>query len=181
MLAARAVSGRGRARRPEDSPVNAVTFLIAQHRSLEGLMDRTLEAASPDERAAALALVGDELVKHLASEEEVFYPAVRASSTVDVLLESLEEHLSLKRFVADLIALDPQAETWEAKFKVLREQAMHHHGEEEEHLFPGVSAAMRAEDLDALGRDLLALQQRLARSGDPRVAVLDQTDEAAPL
>jgi hemerythrin superfamily protein len=156
-------------------------LLVAQHRTLEGLMDATLQAATREDRVAALKRVSDELIKHLSSEEEVFYPAVRASDTVDTLLESLEEHLSLKRFVADLIALSPDAETWEPKFKVLREQAVHHHGEEEEHLFPAVMTSMDGAALEALGQALLAAQHRLERAGDPRVAVLDQTDEAASL
>ena len=54
------------------------------------------------EHARLLAEVGDELTVHIASEEEIFYPAVRAKRTEDVLLESLEEHLSLKRLLADL-------------------------------------------------------------------------------
>src|SRR5688572_26868713 len=118
--------------------MNAITLLIDQHRKLEGLMKIGLEAQQPQPRAQALAHAGDDLTKHLTSEEEVFYPAVKSSSTEDILLESLEEHLSLKRLLADLIALDPAAETWEAKFKVLAEQTEHHHKEEEEHLFPKV-------------------------------------------
>ena len=144
-------------------------------------MKSTVEAHEPKARSAGLARVGDDLTKHITSEEEVFYPAVKAKRTQDVLLESLEEHLSLKRLLADLLTLDPAAETWEPKFKVLKEQTEHHHEEEEENLFPKVRKALDAAELDALGQQMLALQQQLQRAGAPRDAVVEQTDEAAPL
>ena len=161
--------------------MDAIKLLIEQHRKLEGLMKTAVEASAPKARAASLVKVGDDLTKHLTSEEEVFYPAVKAKATEDILLESLEEHLSLKRLLADLLALDPAAETWEPKFKVLKEQSEHHHEEEEENLFPKVRKMMDAEQLDALGQDMQALQQRLQQAGAPREAVSEQTEEAAPL
>jgi len=161
--------------------MDAIKLLIDQHRKLEALMKATVEAQQPDARAASLARVGDDLTKHITSEEEVFYPAVKAKRTEDILLESLEEHLSLKRLLADLLTLDPAAQNWEAKFKVLKEQTEHHHEEEEEHLFPQVRKRWEASELEALGQQMLALQQKLQRAGDPRDAVIEQTDEATPL
>lgn len=139
------------------------------------------EAADDASRAALLAAVGDELTVHLASEEELFYPAVNAGRTEDILLESLEEHLSLKRLLADLIELPVSAQTFAPKFQVLKEQAEHHHKEEEEHLFPKVLMLIDAAARADLGRRMEALQQRLQRQGDPREAVAEQTDQAAPL
>jgi len=161
--------------------MDAINLLIDQHRKLESLMKTAVEAREPKARTASLVRVGDDLTKHLTSEEDVFYPAVKAKRTEDILLESLEEHLSLKRLLADLLALDPAAETWEAKFKVLKEQSEHHHKEEEENLFPKVRKMMDAAQLDALGQDMLALQQRLQQQGAPREALTEQTEEAAPL
>ena len=161
--------------------MDAIKLLIDQHRKLETQLKSGAEAREPKARAAALVRVGDDLTKHITSEEEVFYPAVKAKRTEDVLLESLEEHLSLKRLLADLLTLDPAADTWEPKFKVLKEQTEHHHEEEEENLFPKVRKALDADELEALGQQMLALQQKLQRAGDPRDAVVEQTDEAAPL
>ena len=166
---------------PKGNHLDAVDLLTRQHRTLEATM-KALKASTDDaERAALLARAGDDLTVHLASEEEIFYPAVRVRSTEDILLESLEEHLSLKRLLADLIALPLSAPTFDAKFQVLKEQTEHHHKEEEEHLFPKVMMLLDADARTALGRKMEALQQRLQRQGDPREAVADQTDEAAPL
>ena len=161
--------------------MDAIKLLIDQHRKLEAQMKAAVDARQPKARTASLAQVGDHLTKHITSEEEVFYPAVKAKGTEDVLLESLEEHLSLKRLLADLLTLDPASETWEPKLKVLKEQTEHHHKEEEENLFPKVRKDWEAAELEALGQQMLALQQKLQRAGDPRDAVIEQTDEATPL
>ncbi|UUX94775.1 hemerythrin domain-containing protein [Aquabacterium sp. J223] len=162
---------------------DAVQLLIAQHRALEHRMDR-FDDLSPPERAALVAEVGDELGVHLASEEEVFYPAVRERSTEGQLLESLEEHLSLKRLLADLLAMDPADPTYEPKFKVLREQTEHHDREEEEDLFPKVQRLLDAGQREALGQRMLDWQHRMARGerGEaPRDTIAGQTDKAMPL
>lgn len=161
--------------------MDAVELLIDQHRALEARMKRVMDSTSDTERATLLAEVGDHLTVHIASEEEIFYPAVHAARTEDILLESLEEHLSLKRLLADLLQLSPSEQTFEPKFKVLKEQTEHHHKEEEEHLFPKVNKLMSASERSALGEQMASLQIRLRESGSPRNAVSDQTEKAAPL
>jgi len=161
--------------------VDAIELLTDQHRLLEERFGEAVDATDPRERAALAAEAGDQLAVHIAAEEDVFYPAVRAHRTEDILLESLEEHLSLKRLLADLIDLPPDDPTYEAKVKVLREQAAHHHREEEEHLFPQVRRCIGADELESLGREMLQYQKRLLREGQPRESMADQTERAAAL
>jgi hypothetical protein len=161
--------------------MNAIELLIDQHRMLEAHLKAAVDATQPHAKAALLAQTGDLLAVHIASEEEVFYPAVKARRTTDVLLESLEEHLSLKRLLADLLELRPAAPAFAAKLKVLKEQTEHHHREEEVHLFPKVLAAWDPQQLDVLGRQMMRLQQDLRAEGTPRATVTEQTDEAARL
>lgn len=159
--------------------MNAIDLLIRQHRTLEAALRAGLDAEA-SKRAPTVKRLADDLGKHMSSEEQVFYPAVRAHRTEDILLESLEEHLSLKRLLADLLELDPEAETWEAKLKVLDEQTRHHHREEEEHLFPKVRKCWSEAELEKLGEQIEKLQAKLVRTGQAG-AVADQTDAAAPL
>ena len=161
--------------------MDAIQLLTDQHRMLEERFDAAVEAEDPRERAALAAEVGDHLAIHVTAEEDVFYPAVKARRTEDILLESLEEHLSLKRLLADLLELPADDPTYEAKLKVLREQTEHHHQEEEEHLFPAVRKCMDADQLEALGREMLMCQKRLLREGQPRDSVAGQTEKAASL
>jgi len=125
--------------------------------------------------------VADHLGAHVASEEQVFYPAVKARRTEDVLLESLEEHLSLKRLLADLMQMSPGDAAFEAKFKVLKEQTEHHHEEEEEHLFPQVRKLLDEDQRAALGREMLGFQADLHAQGEPARDMATQTDRAADL
>ena len=113
--------------------------------------------------------------------EERRNPSVKAARTKDILLESLEEHLSLKRLMADLLALGPSEQTFEPKFKVFKEQAEHHHKEEEEHLFPKVKALLDEDHLQQLGAEMIALQTQQKMEGRPRDNVSSQTDAATPL
>lgn len=159
---------------------DAVELLIAQHRMMEQLLNRVQDADEAD-RKALFAQAGDQLTVHIESEEKIFYPAVNAARTEDILLESLEEHLSLKRFLADLLELDAAGKPFEAKFKVLKEQAEHHHKEEEEHLFPKVLKLMDEAQRAQLGTQMLALQAALTRQGEPRETIAQETGAAAPL
>jgi hemerythrin superfamily protein len=160
--------------------MDALELLTGQHRKMEALMKQWMDATEA-QRPSLFKRVGDELTKHVTSEEQIFYPAVKEKRTEDILLESLEEHLSLKRVLADLVDMDPGDPAFEAKFHVLKEQAEHHHKEEEEHLFPKVKQLLEPPARNTLGQQMLALQQQLQREGDPREAVTAQTNEAAKL
>lgn len=95
--------------------MNAVAKLERQHREMEELFAK-LERADRDERKQKLfTQIADKLAVHASIEEEAFYPAVKAKRTEDILLESLEEHLGIKRVLADLINLDAGDETFDAK------------------------------------------------------------------
>jgi hemerythrin superfamily protein len=161
--------------------MDAIQLLIRQHRALERTMKAVLDSEDATLRGDGFKQLADELTMHMTSEERVFYPAVRARRTEDILLESLEEHLSLKRLLADLLEIAAGDEGFEPKFKVLQEQSEHHHGEEEEHLFPKVEKLLDADQREVLGREMLALQQRMIDEGEPRDAVAAQTEQAAPL
>lgn len=160
--------------------MNAIEFLVSQHRSMETMMAGVADAQD-EARRRLYAEVADQLTMHISAEEVVFYPAVRAARTEDILLESLEEHLSLKRLMADLLVMDPSDMTFEPKFKVLKEQAEHHHKEEEEHLFPKVKSLLDADRLAQLGAEMIALQTQQKMEGRPRDNVTGETDAAAPL
>ena len=107
--------------------------------------------------------------------------AVKAKRTEDILMESLEEHLSLKRLLADLMEMTPGDAAFEAKFKVLREQTEHHHEEEEENLFPKVRKLLDEDQLAALGREMMAFQVTMHTQGEPAEEMAGQTDKAARL
>jgi hemerythrin superfamily protein len=161
--------------------VNAVDMLESQHREVEDLFAKLEKADRGDRKQKLFTQIADKLAVHASIEEEAFYPAVKAKRTEDILLESLEEHLGIKRVLADLIDLDASDETFDAKTKVLQEQVEHHVGEEEDDLFPKVKKIFDEETLIAIAQQMALLQEELLAKGNPRLAVPAQTDEAAPL
>jgi hemerythrin superfamily protein len=161
--------------------MDAIDLLTKQHRELEQLFEQLLATDDPAATKKLFAEAADKLTTHIASEEDIFYPAVRAQRTEDILLESLEEHLSLKRLLADLLPMQPAEQTFAPKFKVLKEQAEHHHKEEEEHLFPKARKLLDSAASDSLSLEMARLQERLHAEGKPRENVVDETAAAAPL
>lgn len=164
----------------EQEANDAVSMLIAQHREMESMLGQVAEAEDGAKKDLFVR-AADQLTVHIKSEEEIFYPAVHRARTEDDLLESLEEHLSLKRLLADLLELDPTEKAFEPKFKVLKEQTEHHHREEEEHLFPAVLKILDEQARQTLAQQMLARQQELTRIGEPRESVSNETASAAPL
>jgi hemerythrin superfamily protein len=160
--------------------MDAIDLLKSQHREVEKLFAALEKAKDTREKQKLFGEVADSLAGHATIEEHQFYPAVRAKRTEDILLESLEEHLGIKRVLADLLKIDAKDKTFEAKLKVLKEQVEHHVGEEEEELFPKVKKVLDKEHLEALGAQMKVEFDKL-EAGRPREAVLTETKHAAPL
>lgn len=159
--------------------MDPIQLLVSEHRHMEKLLSEIMNADA-QARARLFPEAADALTAHVTVEEKHFYPAVRARRTEDVLLESLEEHLSLKRVLADMLQMSVDDVRWEPKLHVLKEQLEHHHKEEEMHLFPKVEKMFSREELDELG-DAMEHQLAELRAQRPAEQVLEQTDEAAPL
>ncbi len=161
--------------------MEATDYLTRQHREIEEALRTALATEDPDVKRSQFLDIADALILHIAAEELVFYPAVHRQPNEDVLLESLEEHLALKRLLSDLLALEGDDVTFQPKLHVLREQAEHHHRDEERKLFPQVREKLDAAQREALGREMDALQTRMQARGKPRKVVHEQTDAAEPL
>jgi hemerythrin superfamily protein len=159
--------------------LNALDLLTDQHTLVDRLFER-VEAKGKDAQAAFIQLA-DCLAAHATIEEKIFYPRVMATQTSEMLHESVEEHLAIKRVLADMLTMDLEDDEFEAKLSVLKEEVAHHaHEEEEAKLFPLVRKMMDADQLAGLGSDLLAMFEELMKSS-PRQHVPAETGEAAPL
>lgn len=161
--------------------IDVLELLESQHKEVDDLMER-LENGEGD-REALFAELADKLAAHAAVEEKIFYPAAMDAQTDELLHEAVEEHLAVKRVLADMLELDPadDEEEFDAKLSVLKEQVSHHaHSEEEAKLFPILRTTMSEDDRAALGNEVLAMFESLIVRA-PRRQVPSETDEAAPL
>jgi hemerythrin superfamily protein len=161
--------------------IDVLEILRSQHDEVDELMTK-LESKKGD-RAALFAELADKLAAHATVEEKIFYPAAMSTSTEDLLHESVEEHLAIKRVLADMLVLDPEIDEsdFDAKLSVLKEEVSHHAREEEEtNLFPKLKARWSDDERAALGSELLAMFEELMET-EPRREVPRQTGEAATL
>ncbi|GAC1336353.1 MAG: hemerythrin domain-containing protein [Myxococcales bacterium] len=159
--------------------MNAIELLKKQHREVEDLFEKFDGAKGPQQQAIA-ETIADKLAVHAAIEEQHFYPATKTARTEDLLREAVEEHLSAKRVIADILDCDPADPQFVAKVKVLKEQIEHHVKEEEGELFPKVQKLFSKDELE----DLAVVMQDTAEDlekGAPRESVPAQTGAPSPI
>jgi hemerythrin superfamily protein len=161
--------------------MNAIKLLKQQHREVEKLFKQLEAAKSAGPREKAFNDIADALAVHATIEEQHFYPGVKENQTEDILLESVEEHLEIKRVIADLLDMDADDDEFMAKVKVLQEDVEHHVEEEEGELFPKVEKLFDDDALESLGAAMEETAEELRREGNPRDAIPGETDAAAPL
>jgi hemerythrin superfamily protein len=159
--------------------MDAIKMLKKQHREVEALFKQLEKAKSAGPRRRIFEELADALAVHATIEERHFYPAAKKKQTEDMVLEAAEEHLEVKRVIADLLDLEANDPVFMAKVTVLKEDVQHHVEEEEEQLFPKVEKLLDDEELEAVAAAMQETAQELQRQGDPRMAVPSETSEAA--
>ncbi len=163
--------------------MNAIDLLEQQHREVEELFEE-FEGTGEGAHKARERLcreISDQLAVHAEIEEKLFYPESKQANTEELLRESVEEHLSMKRIVADLIESGPSDEQFDAKMKVLQEQVEHHVREEEKELFPKVRKDLSKEELEDLGERMETMAEELEAEGEPSKKVPGETDSPAQI
>lgn len=162
----------------ETQALNAIDFLSQQHREVEELFAEFERTEDTEACLQIASTICDKLAIHARIEELYFYPAAKAGQTEDMVLEALEEHVQVKRCIADLLALDPEDSRFAATVKVLKETVEHHVEEEEEELFPAARKVIGQELLEAMTQEMLAEMAQLEGT-EPRFEVPKETDTAA--
>jgi hemerythrin superfamily protein len=159
-----------RAARPAAAAVagpDAISLLEADHREVDAYFDQFEDAESNDAKKALASQICLAVKVHAQIEEELFYPAAREKTgDGDLIDEAVVEHAGAKILIAQIEAMQPGQDLYDAKVKVLGEQVRHHVQEEEEELFPEVRES---------GLDLEALGARMAERKAELLALLSPT------
>jgi hypothetical protein len=134
-------------------PADAIKLLRDDHREVKNWFKEYEKLDGEAEKEALARKICTALTVHARIEEEIFYPALRESiEDQDLLDEAAVEHASAKQLIAEIEAMSPDEELFDAKVKVLGEYVMHHVQEEEQEMFP--EARDSDVDLRALGAQL---------------------------
>jgi hemerythrin superfamily protein len=146
---------------------DAIELLMADHHRVARLFaefNALKEDGSDEAKSALVARICQELTVHTAIEEEIFYPAVRKAIDDDDLMdESLVEHAGAKALIAQLQAVEPDDDLYDAKVTVLGEQIDHHVEEEEGSMFPQAKGS----GIDTLSLGAAMLKRRTELLADP--------------
>ena len=139
---------------------DAITQLKADHVKVSGLFAEYGKARSAAKKKALVADICAELSVHAQIEEEIFYPEVKAALEDHQLVpEATVEHASLKDLIAQIEAVEPGGEMYDAKVKVLAEYVKHHVKEEQTEMF--VKAKASSLDMLEIGARMAARKDEL--------------------
>ena len=139
----------------------AISLLKKDHREVEQMFDEYEQLEKNAEKLALFNKIALALKVHTQIEEEILYPETRGEVEDDLLDEAYVEHDGAKKLIAEIEAMKPGEEFYDAKVKVLGEYIKHHVKEEEQ---PGglFSQAKKSdEDLEAMGERLKARKEEL--------------------
>jgi hemerythrin superfamily protein len=151
--------------------IDALKLLKQDHEEVEQLFeefDRVGDRAHKTKEKIVRSLIED-LAKHAAIEEQIFYPAVRElTGEDDAVFEALEEHHVVKWTLSELDGMDPEDERFDAKVAVLKENVLHHAKEEEREMFPKVRKALTPAELRMLGEEMEKAKKAAPTRPHPR-------------
>ncbi len=122
-----------------------------RHRALLAMIEET-EGKSADRQALFTALVR-EVKAHAAADEQALWSTVlRNPETTEEARHAVAEHKELDDMLADLAARDMASSGWLRRFAGLKEEYLHHVGEEEQEQFVAAEKILSPGDIRYMRR-----------------------------
>ncbi|MGI5862542.1 MAG: hemerythrin domain-containing protein [Myxococcales bacterium] len=152
--------------------MDAISLLKQDHQNVAQIFEqfeKTGEKAFKT-KGGLISKATVELVRHMAAEEQLFYPMARERFGTEgerLSLEALEEHHLVKLLLKELEGMEPDSERYEAKVAVLKGVFEHHIHEEEEQLFPMAQKKLTKTELADLGEQIEAKKKTAPTRPDP--------------
>jgi hemerythrin superfamily protein len=158
--------------------MDAIEMLASQHRRATDLL-REVESATGEPRRKLFLELADALTIHAAIEERYFYPAVYGAHTEEILLAELDQHIAIKRALAEALRADTASEAFAVGLQRLGDEVARHVGDEEQDLFPRVAVLLDQHQLDSLAHLMTGAMDDLE---DPelRAVTPDENDRPHP-
>ena len=117
-----------------------------RHRALLAMLFET-QGKSPQRQRIFRELVRD-IKAHAAAEEQALWSSVmRNPLTTDEARHAVGEHKEMEKMLADMAARDMASSGWLRRFEKVREEYLHHIGEEEQKQFKAAEKHLTAADL----------------------------------
>ena len=118
-----------------------------KHRALIAMIEETT-SGNPEQRKMLFEEFVKEVQSHANAEDQALWSTVlREPSTTDDARHAVAEHKTLDKLMADLAARDYANPGWLRRFAALKEEYLHHIGEEEQEQFVAAEKTLSASDL----------------------------------
>ncbi len=134
-----------------------ITLIKDDHAKLEAVFKR-LESAEPNQIPDLLQQVSELLIPHSKAEEQVVYPAIKATvpDEQDDVADGVEEHHHVEATLQQLLSSDPAAPGVDGLIAAMIGEVRHHVEEEEEEILPAFAKAASNQQLSELGEQFSA-------------------------
>lgn len=145
--------------------MNPFTLLKDDHKKVKALFKEyeALGDMSFRKKEKIAEQVFQMLEVHMFIEEDIFYPSIEMNTDLegkDLVLKAYEEHKVVRDLIDQLQDMEIEDETYDAKFKVMSENVIHHIEEEESEVFPKAKKAL-SDAADEISEQMQSLQEEL--------------------
>ncbi len=158
---------------------DAAAVLKRQHDENRRLL-QDLAVAEGDTRRTIFLRLADALAAHATVEERLLYPEMARSEVGDLARDAVEEHLVVKRLLADMLETRLSDEVFDSKLRVLEDEVTRHVEEEEAILLPQARKLVGRERMAELGVEIERTFRELMRH-EPRRTLPREAEGAAVL
>jgi hemerythrin superfamily protein len=142
--------------------IDVIELLLSDHRMIDGLAEQLDGSDDPAEIRRLYLRIGEQLAAHEAAEQQVLYPAFRASLDMaddDTLDHRMGEHEELNGLLAEMRTLAPDGFDFTKRGSALLLEVKGHFQREEESVFARMRDVFSADELAELGTRALAAKQ----------------------
>ncbi len=140
---------------------DVIQLLTEDHRDIVALAERLDAAEDPTVVKALFLHVVERLAAHEAAEQQVLFPAARATSPVGAgeATSRMNEHDEINELLVEMRSLPPDGLAFAKRASALLLDVQNHFQAEEDDLFPRLVAAMQTRELFRLGAEVTRVME----------------------
>jgi hemerythrin superfamily protein len=140
--------------------MNAIQLLIQEHNKVRTTLKEIVGSSDFDKKKELFKSLRYDLIRHEKMEQTVWYPHFQNSDKLDDTVKHLiKEEKEAHQEIQDISHTFSDDE-WESKFKKFKDDVEHHASEEEDKLFPQVKKILSDEELEKIGKEMMAFEHQ---------------------
>jgi hemerythrin-like domain-containing protein len=147
--------------------MDAIEFLTEQHREIVSLFDQFETALRARPKLRLWRKLARLISVHATVEDRIFFPVVKGAGFGEMLPKAFDAHLWVEHMLAGLLGAREVTDALVARAATLRKHIEQHMAAEEKELFRSMREMFPACQLDALGRHMASVADRLMDEAPP--------------